>query len=209
MKFVWITLATCILSLIALACSDTDSAAPVDPGDVSPIGDAGTDGDAAGPDADRAVDSTEETGPTTEVLVAACTPVAFGDAASGAVCGYYNCVDDVLGCSDDAYLVAFACKYADRYLAQTYGEMTADGRRFLEEVFECLQETLDEENGALDCTTVEEIGFASHVPCYVEAGFCDLILDDKLLVLQAIDPEDLEHPLQILAQSEIIERCSE
>jgi hypothetical protein len=43
----------------------------------------------------------------------------------------------------------------------------------------------------------------------VNARFCELILDDKLAVLQAIDPEDLEHPLQIAAQNEIIERCTQ
>lgn len=191
--------------VVLLACSE---AAPEVPSNSEDTGTADASGDVR--DAGDASSDTPETdvSPAPAERAAACVPVPFGD-SSAEVCGYYTCVDDALGCADDTYLLSFACKYADRYLAETYGEMTDDGQRFLREVFECLQETLAGEGAILDCASAEEVGFASHVPCYVDAGFCELILDDKLLVLQAIDPEDLEHPLQIAAQTEIIERCSE
>jgi hypothetical protein len=88
--------------------------------------------------------------------------------------------------------------------------MSGAGQFFLESVFECLQTSLDREAERLtDCAAAAEFGFASHVPCYLAAGFCELPLEDKLLVFTVIDPEDLEHPLQRAAQTEVIAQCSE
>ena len=142
--------------------------------------------------------------------LSACVPVPFAEVPESGACLFYRCLDDTLGCGADAYLIDFACRYADLYLAETYAEMTGAGQAFLESAFECLQARLAAETDALtDCTAAAELGFASHVPCYLAAGFCELPLEDKLLVFAAIDPEDLEHPLQRAAQAEVIDHCSE
>ena len=142
--------------------------------------------------------------------LASCQPVAFEDLADRGACPFYECADAALGCGPDEYLIDFACRYADLYLAETYFEMSDAGQAFLESVFVCLQTSLEAEFDTLsDCESAAELGFASHVPCYLGAGFCELPLEDKLLVFAAIDPEDLEHPLQRAAQSEVIDRCSE
>lgn len=142
--------------------------------------------------------------------LSACEPLPFDAVPESGACPFYRCLDDALGCGPDAYLLDFACRYADLYLAETYAEMTEAGQSFLESVFECLQTSLAAETDALtDCTAAAELGFASHVPCYLDAGFCELPLEDKLLVFAAIDPEDLEHPLQRAAQTEVIDQCSE
>ncbi|MFT6396794.1 MAG: hypothetical protein ACJAYU_001537 [Bradymonadia bacterium] len=188
------------------ACSESET-----PVAESTSGDAGADLRAAASD----FGDTENDGSGGEVavanpgeLAAACTPVPFAEAPHD-VCAYYFCVDQSLGCDEDEYIIAFACKYANRYVSETYEEMTPDGQRFVIEVFECLQQTLHAAGSGFNCVSAQEVGFASHAPCYVNARFCELILDDKLAVLQAIDPEDLEHPLQIAAQNEIIERCTQ
>lgn len=139
-----------------------------------------------------------------------CRPVAFEDRSERGTCNYYSCLDEELGCGEGEYLLDFACHYADRYLEQTYGEMSEDGQAFLRSVYLCLQQSFaDADDAVVDCQSAAELGFASHVPCYLAAGFCELPPGDKLRVFAAIDSEDLENPLQQAAQEEVIARCSD
>ena len=166
------------------------------------------DGDAA-PIADATEDAVDPSADGSDIdLTDACAPVPFSAWTQLGACPFYRCADSHVGCGEDGYLLAFACKYADRYLVEVYPEMTAAGQAFLESVFECLQRSIAAEDLATHtCASIEELGFGSHVPCYLAAGFCDLPGADIALVLDAIDADDMQHPLQQAASRAVAEEC--
>jgi len=167
-------------------------------------------GDVAAPDATPAAGA--DTGPTAPL----CSVVPYAEAAAH-VCAFYECADAHIAggsCSPQGYVIGFACKYADRYLAEVYPTLSPAGQTFLEEVYVCLQQALlpfvedPEVAAATTCEAVAQAGFGAHVPCYMESGFCALPADDVLAIARAIDAEDLQNPLQQAATTDILAKCA-
>jgi len=51
----------------------------------------------------------------------------------------------------------------------------------------CLQKALIEAVTCnVSCSSIESAAFASHAPCYIEAGVCDLGVDDWLQILSVV-----------------------
>ena len=168
----------------------------------------------AGPDAGVAPDG----GGAAEPAGPACAVVSYPEAEAGAeVCSFYACADGWIAggaCAPGDYVMGFACKYADLYLAEVYADLGPGGQAFLEGAFVCLQEALEpyleseEASAATTCEAIAEAGFGAHVPCYMAHGFCDLPSEDILAIAAAIDDEDLDNPLQQAAMLDILGRCA-
>lgn len=149
--------------------------------------------------------------PSTVPEPAPCTTsdVADPEADPG---GTYRCMDPRLdggrGCGDAGYPLGFAAKYADRYVWEVRPDTGPEAQAFLAEVLVCLQQRfLDGVDVDMSCEQVAEIGFASHVPCYVGSGFCAVPLADQFRIFAAVDEEDLGRPGQQEAIDAITEEC--
>ncbi len=127
---------------------------------------------------------------------------------------WYRCVDGHLqggaGCGPDGYLLGFGGKYARKYMLEVRPNLSEAGQAFLDHNLTCLEEALSAGMEAEPrCEDVSTLGFASHVPCYVESGFCELPLDDVLLIATAVEPEDQGLPEQAEAVAGIQAACAE
>ena len=127
--------------------------------------------------------------------------------------GTYRCMDPRLnggeGCGEGGYPLGFAAKYADRYIWETRPTTGPEAQAFLAEVLVCLQERfLAEATPELSCEEVAANGFDSHVPCYLESGFCGVPLADQFRIFAAVDEEDLGRPGQQEAIDEISQECA-
>jgi hypothetical protein len=128
--------------------------------------------------------------------------------------GFYRCADGILnkgdGCGEDGYLLGYAAKYAERYMWETYPQLSLDAQGFLERNLLCLQTVFrDTVQADWACDSVAEFAFKSHADCYLNSGICDLDLSDRLAILMAVDAEDLNQPGQDEAFSAIAEGCEE
>jgi hypothetical protein len=108
-------------------------------------------------------------------------------------CGFYACREAAGHCGDDGYYVAFAEKYCNRFLLTLRPRMSPAGQRFLDVARDCLMRFVDSELLPDDaCADVKQRAFASHVGCYHDNGFCELPLSDRWLLVNAVDPADID-----------------
>ena len=127
--------------------------------------------------------------------------------------GFYRCADEILnkgdGCGEDGYLLGYAAKYAERYMWETYPQLSPAGQGFLDRNLLCLQTVFrDTVQADWACDAVAEFAFKSHADCYLSSGICEISLSDRLTILMAVDVEDLNQPGQDEAFSAIAEQCN-
>jgi hypothetical protein len=71
--------------------------------------------------------------------------------------------------------------------------MSPAGQRFLDAGRDCLMRFVDSQIDVADeCSDVKQRAFASHVACYHDNGFCQLPLSDRWLLINTVDPADVE-----------------
>ena len=121
--------------------------------------------------------------------LSACAVAALEHQGCGA-CDYYRCREATARCGPEGYLTRFALRYCERYRLVSEPEASPAARAFLERVRRCLIVRFDQGVDRESCDAMQQRGFESHPPCYVEAGFCDLAVSDWLLVLATIDAGD-------------------
>lgn len=108
-------------------------------------------------------------------------------------CQYYACREASGHCGPSGYYVGYAEKYCTRFLQALRPRMSPAGQRFLDAGRDCLMRYVEDELPPDDaCDDVKRRAFDSHVACYHDNGFCDLPLSDRLLLINAVDPADVD-----------------
>jgi hypothetical protein len=108
-------------------------------------------------------------------------------------CQFYACREAEHACGPSGYYTAYAQKYCERFLAVLRPRMSPAGQRFLDAGRDCLMRYVDEQIPVADeCSDVKQRAFASHVACYHDNGFCQLPLSDRWLLVNTVDPADVE-----------------
>lgn len=98
-------------------------------------------------------------------------------------CSYYSCLSKSLRCRDEGYLKSFGQHYC-AYFEKNEARYSREGKVFLSRVRLCLQKALSRES--LSCDNVRAKAIDSHIPCYVESGFCELSLKDRQRIYDAV-----------------------
>lgn len=110
-------------------------------------------------------------------------------------CEFYTCKDEARAqpCGDDGYYVDYGFRYCNRFSEYVRPRLSARGQVWVEGTRECLQSALDDVRyDELDCEQVRREAYDSHPPCYAQWGFCELPLRDIWVVVNTVDPADLE-----------------
>ncbi len=108
-------------------------------------------------------------------------------------CQFYACREAEHACGPSGYYVAYAEKYCVRFLQSLRPRMSPAGQRFLDVARDCLMRYVDDELPPDDaCDDVRARAFHSHVACYHDNGFCQLPPSDQWLLINAVDPADLD-----------------
>ena len=124
-------------------------------------------------------------------------------------CGYYKCVQDEIRCSDSDYLSGFAIPYCYKYQAdqKNYSDR---GQIFLSKVRYCLQVKIEDftNENQYACKDLREYAIHSHIGCYLNSGFCELSMAEKMrIVLTA--KSDLIHGDVRKAGLETMKLCNQ
>jgi hypothetical protein len=108
-------------------------------------------------------------------------------------CQFYACREAGQACGADGYYLGFAEKYCERFLLTLRPRVSAAGQQFLDAARDCLMRFVDEQLPAKTaCEEVKREALASHVACYRDNGFCTLPLHDRWLLVNTVDPADLD-----------------
>jgi hypothetical protein len=108
-------------------------------------------------------------------------------------CQFYACREAEHACGPSGYYLGYAQKYCERFLAVLRPRMSPAGQQFLDAGRDCLMRFVDSQIAVADeCSDVKERAFASHVACYHDNGFCQLPLSDRILLINTVDPADVD-----------------
>jgi hypothetical protein len=109
-------------------------------------------------------------------------------------CQFYACREAASdGCGPQGYYLGFAEKYCVRLLQALRPRLSPAGQRFLDGGRDCLMRFVDTELAPKTaCDEVQARAIASHVACYRDNGFCALPLADKWMLLNTVDPADVD-----------------
>ena len=108
-------------------------------------------------------------------------------------CQFYACREAAHACGPTGYYEGYAEKYCVRFLQSLRPRMSPAGQRFLDVARDCLMRYVDDELAPDDaCQDVRTRAFHSHIACYHDNGFCALPASDQLLLINTVDPADLD-----------------
>ncbi|OFZ16001.1 MAG: hypothetical protein A2Z20_03320 [Bdellovibrionales bacterium RBG_16_40_8] len=120
--------------------------------------------------------------------------------AASSPCEYYQELTSDLGCHKDNYLIKFAYYYCKRFEKKEY-KFSAHGQRFLQNTRVCLIKKMDDAihdfwlndivSSENTCNKIAAIGYASHIPCYLENRFCALSRSDRRRITLTLGREIL------------------
>lgn len=104
-------------------------------------------------------------------------------------CSFYTeCLEDKYHCGNDGYPVGYGNKYCSKFL-EFFDSFDTKGQEWVEKTLLCLKESLidhvEDEEG-LTCKNIYDLAFDSHPDCYVNSGFCDIMLHDTFNTVKAL-----------------------
>ena len=103
-------------------------------------------------------------------------------------CEFYACMEEEYKCGRTGYPSNFGGKYCLGFTA-IEKNFTERGKLWLQNTRACLMQKILNAPDYNNCEELREGSFADHVPCYVESGFCQLPIKDKLKVFKLIKRE--------------------
>lgn len=102
-------------------------------------------------------------------------------------CEYYLCISAEKGCDRRDYPVRFGHRFCLRY-SKRIESFSEEGKIWVDNVRSCLIKKMEELDQELNCSQLKVQAFKTHVPCYLESGFCQLKLKDKRAVIDTVWP---------------------
>lgn len=121
-------------------------------------------------------------------------------------CNSYLCMEENTKCGAKGYYLAYAHKYCDRF-SRHLNKFSFYGQMWLLDAKVCLQEkSMEIASAGLSCRNIKKQAFKSHVPCYLDAGFCSLSFKDKYRVMKVIY-DSLLRPSTLIPGFAVLKKC--
>ena len=126
-------------------------------------------------------------------------------------CDFYLCQEQKNPCGLDSYNLSFGYKYCSGSKFKLLGQMRTDlGRQWVTSVFQCLQKAsalaTSKANGQQSCESIQATSYQSHPHCYVESGFCELKLGEKIKIFNLVKT-DIFSSLGLAQVQEVLQQC--
>lgn len=128
-------------------------------------------------------------------------------------CDFYLCQEKKNPCGLDSYNLSFGYKYCSGSKFKLLGQMRTDlGRQWVTSVFQCLQKASAKVTattaGHQSCQSIQATSYQSHPHCYVESGFCNLKLSEKIKIFNLVK-SDIFSSLGLTQVHEVLQQCSQ
>ena len=126
-------------------------------------------------------------------------PALADDAAEHEFCQKYLSMNDEMsakdgkladGCGQNGYLVAFGNRFCNVFVTKNTS-FTPAGQKAMYNIRHCLIEGLEKTRNQLTCDKVKRVGINSHYGCYMQSGFCQMPVRDKMMVYYLLKSQAL------------------
>ncbi|KAF3923118.1 hypothetical protein ABW20_dc0107119 [Dactylellina cionopaga] len=108
-----------------------------------------------------------------------CTPTP-------ASCTFYNCLESKSSCGPTGYALGYALPFCEGISAIS-STLSSNGQAWYSATKYCLQNALlTESQCETTCQDIYTNAFASHIPCYIDSGFCTLNGHDLKIFFQLV-----------------------
>ncbi|XGC81721.1 hypothetical protein ACES2L_04395 [Bdellovibrio bacteriovorus] len=84
-------------------------------------------------------------------------------------------------CGDKGYWLKFGDHYCKKFLDDE-AKFPAKTQVWLKDVRECLQTRAEELSRQVSCERMQDEALDSHVGCYIDTGFCELSMQERVKV---------------------------
>ncbi|KAK6339727.1 hypothetical protein TWF718_009121 [Orbilia javanica] len=122
------------------------------------------------------------------LVSATCTPWSTPGTctATSSSCDFYTCLESKSGCGPTGYELGYALPFCNAITAVS-SNLSVNGQAWYSATKLCLQNALSVEASCeTSCTNIYLNAFASHVPCYLDSGFCELSGADLKVFFQVV-----------------------
>jgi hypothetical protein len=119
--------------------------------------------------------------------------VGFGKASlaeESSACIRYAQIHSELSCQPDNYLMTFGYRYCHRF-ERELGSFSVESQQKLTQIKLCLIQGLNLDR-TLSCDNVRSRSLNLHIECYLQQGFCQMPVSDRLKVYQVVFRELFE-----------------
>ncbi|MFA6238111.1 MAG: hypothetical protein WC635_12330 [Bacteriovorax sp.] len=102
-------------------------------------------------------------------------------------CDFYSCVEKEIPCGKDGYFLGFGERFCRRF-DNILDKLSPEGKSWFFTARQCLTENILSLNNYNNCQEIEEKSYNDHKPCYINSGYCDLPIRDKVYIMKVISP---------------------
>jgi len=82
------------------------------------------------------------------------------------------------GCGPEGYLQAYGYHYCQVFV-EAKEEFLLESQEILARIRSCLIRQIKVREKKLNCHTVKDLAYATHTPCYVQSGYCEMDSEDR------------------------------
>lgn len=104
-------------------------------------------------------------------------------------CEFYLSLEQSTACGPSGYTKDFGYPYCEKFLKSKFYRFSREGKIFLLKNALCLQNILYaayNENQDISCNEIKALSFEGHNDCYIDSGFCELPISDKIILTNII-----------------------
>ena len=124
-------------------------------------------------------------------------------------CEFYLSLEKTVPCGHAGYAKDFGYPYCEKFLKTKYYRFSKHGKDFLTKNALCLQEALYKgysDHDPFTCKDIKSMAFGGHADCYINSGFCELSLSDKIILTNVIK-DQLPSKIVRDQMKEVLKRC--
>ncbi len=123
-------------------------------------------------------------------------------------CSFYDSLETHFQCDNRGYPLSYGKKFCLKFLDKR-GQFSEDGQQWIDSTMLCLMKHLNNLDPDLSCKALRKEAFASHIPCYIDNGYCNLSKEDRKLVYKIAIPSSVFHPRVWNQGIKVLQRCRE
>jgi hypothetical protein len=120
-------------------------------------------------------------------------------------CEYYSCIEGQKSCGKRGYVLGFGKKYCNKFEEHSY-KFTTSGKNWILDVRSCLIDNLGQTSTELSCRKYKKAQIKSHIPCYLNSGYCSLPKADKKLIRKIVY-KTMWRPSFIVSAIKVLKTC--
>ncbi|ESO82421.1 hypothetical protein LOTGIDRAFT_170051 [Lottia gigantea] len=106
-------------------------------------------------------------------------------------CGFFTCFEERLPCGEYGYAESYGGKYCWQF-QQSHHLFTKKGVEFVEKLTRCHmnRSITSYRQNQIECFSHYDQSFVIMGDCYVESGFCDVVIDNFMSLARILEPKD-------------------